>query len=90
MKITIQLFGSEVRVKEEISLEPESPAWRDVLRMLKHQLADSLGRFVKDDLSPQKDCAILINGRNVLSLDANALQIKEGDEITFTVMVAGG
>ncbi len=77
-------------MKQEISLSPESPAWPEVLRMLKRQVGHSLARFVKDDLSPAKDCAILINGRNILSLDEHTLQIKEGDEITFTVMVAGG
>jgi molybdopterin converting factor small subunit len=33
---------------------------------------------------------ILVNGRNIESLDRFETRIDDGDELTFTVLVAGG
>ncbi len=35
MKIIVNTIGVEVRLKQEISLEPASPALKDVLRALR-------------------------------------------------------
>jgi len=90
MKVFINIFGTDIRLKQEISLEPASPALKEVLRALKGQYKGSVERFIKDDLSPAEGSAILVNGRNIWSLDRLETKIHDGDEITLTVLVAGG
>ena len=90
MKVFINLLGTEIKLKQEISLDPPSPILKDVLRTLRGQFTEQLERFIKDDLSPTEGSAILVNGRNIGSLDKLETKIHDGDELTFTVLVAGG
>jgi len=90
MKIFINAFGTDIRLKQEASLEPASPALRDVLRVLKDRDKGPLKRFIEDDLSLKEGCVILVNGRNIASLDRLETRVQDGDELTFTVLVAGG
>jgi len=90
MKIFINAFGTEIRLKQEVSVEPASPALKDVLRALPGPEKDRLDRFIRDDLSPREGCVILVNGRNIASLDELETRVQDGDELTFTVLVAGG
>ncbi|MFH2074409.1 MAG: MoaD/ThiS family protein [Pseudomonadota bacterium] len=90
MKIVINIIGVEIKLNQPISLEPASTALKDVLRALKERDKGELRRFVGDDLEPVDCSVILVNGRNMLSLDRGETQIHDGDEITFMVPVAGG
>ena len=90
MKVFINLLGTDVKLKQEASLVPPSPLLKDVLRTLRDQYRGQLERFIKDDLSPTEGSAILVNGRNIRSLDGLETKIYDGDELTFTVLVAGG
>jgi molybdopterin converting factor small subunit len=90
MKVFINIFGTDIRLKQEISLEPASSTLKDVLKALKDRYKGPLERFIKDDLSPVEGSAILVNGRNIGSLDRLETKIHERDELTFTVLVAGG
>jgi len=90
MQLLVNIFGPDVKLRQEISLEPASPSLDDVLKALREERRLSLGGFLKDDLSPVDGAAILVNGRNMLSLDTIGTTIRDGDELTFTVMVAGG
>jgi molybdopterin converting factor small subunit len=90
MRVVINLLGTEVRLKQEVFLDPSSSDPKDVLRALKDQYGAPLERFMKEDLSPVEGCTILVNGRNIGSLGRGETKIQEGDEITFTVLVAGG
>jgi molybdopterin converting factor small subunit len=90
MKITINAFGTEIRLKQQVSLEPASPALKDVLRALQYQDKGPWERFIGDDLSLKEGCVILLNGRNIASLEGLETSVHEGDELTFTVLVAGG
>ena len=90
MKVFINLLGTDVSLKQEISLTPPSRALKDVLRTLRDQHTGQLERFIKEDLSPTEGSAILVNGRNIGSLDRLETKIHDGDELTFTVLVAGG
>ena len=90
VKILINLLGTEIRLKQGISLEPPSPTLKDILGALREQHIGHLERFIKEDLSPAEGSAILVNGRNIGSLDRLETKIQDGDEITFTVLVAGG
>jgi len=90
MRIIVNIVGVEVKLKQETLLEPISPVLKDVLRALKDQDKGQLERFIKDDLSPVDCSVILVNGRNILSLNGWETKIHEGDELTFMVPVAGG
>jgi len=93
MKVTINMIGVEIKLKQQVSLEPASAALKDVLRVLKERDKRDQGnlrRFIGDDLATVDGSAILVNGRNFLSLDRWETQIHDGDEITFMVPVAGG
>ena len=90
MKLIINLLGTEVRLKQEVSLSLPSPTLRDTLRALKDRYGPSLEKFLKEDLSPVEGCTLLLNGRNIGSLGPWETNIQDGDEITFTVLVAGG
>jgi molybdopterin converting factor small subunit len=90
MKISINLIGVEIKLKEQVSLEPASTALKDVLQILKDRDRGDLRRFVDDDLKPADGSVILVNGRNILSLEQWETQIHDEDEITFMVPVAGG
>lgn len=79
-----------MKLKQEVSLASPSPALEDVLRVLQKELKGRLDRFIRDDLSPIEGCAVLVNGRNIMSLDSLKTKIQDGDELTFTVLVAGG
>ena len=69
---------------------PASASVRDVLCMLREQYRAPLERFLNEDLSPAEGSAILVNGRNIWSLDPHQTTVQDGDELTFTVQVAGG
>jgi len=90
MKIFINAFGTDIRLKQEVSVEPASPALKDVLRALPEPEKGRLERFIEDDLSLKEGCAILVNGRNIASLDRLETRVQDADELTFTVLVAGG
>ncbi len=90
MKITVNVFGPDITLKEGIFLEMDSATLRDVLRALTVKQEGALKRIIKDDLSLEKGCVILVNGRNIASLEKLETEIHDGDEITFTVLVAGG
>ena len=88
--MVINLFGAEIRLKQEIFLDLPSTGLKDVLRALKERVGTPLEKFLEEDLSPAEGCAVLLNGRNVGSLGPGEGKVREGDEITFTVLVAGG
>ncbi len=90
MKVIVNLIGVDVRLKQEIFIEPASPALKDVLQGLKDRDVEQLERFIDDRLSPVGGSVILVNGRNFLSLDGWETRIHEGAELTFMVPVAGG
>jgi len=90
MTIITNVFGTEFSLKRPITLDLESPALRDVLAALQQHHEGPWRRILKEDLSLQEGCVVLVNGRNIASLEKLETQIRDGDEITFTVLVAGG
>ena len=89
MRVFVNTFGADITLRQEVVVDPISPSVHDVLAALLQQHRLPLERFLNDDLSPRDGSAVLVNGRNLLSL-GSATAIREGDELTFTVMVAGG
>ncbi len=90
MKVTANVFGPDVVLKEEVSLDRESATLEEVLRSLVAQRRKALKRMVRDDLSLEKGCVVLVNGRNINSLQNLGTTVNDGDEITLTVLMAGG
>ncbi len=90
MTIITNVFSTEFSLKQPITLDLESPTLRDVLAVLREHPDGPWRRVLKEDLSPQQGCVILVNGRNIASLEKLETKIRDGDEITFTVLVAGG
>jgi molybdopterin converting factor small subunit len=90
MRIIINVFGPEIVVNKEIVINSDSADLRDVLTALKERPEAAWKRILKDDLSLEKDCVILVNGRNVSSLHNLEPRLYDGDEITLTVLMAGG
>ncbi|MDI7258573.1 MAG: MoaD/ThiS family protein [Thermodesulfobacteriota bacterium] len=90
MMIIINVFGTEFVLKRPVALALESPTLRDVLLALKRDAEGPWKRILREDLSLEQGCVILVNGRNTASLEKLETKIHDGDEITFTVLVAGG
>jgi molybdopterin converting factor small subunit len=90
MTIITNVFGTEFALKRPITLDLESPTLREVLAALQRHHEGPWRRILKEDLSLQEGCVVLVNGRNIASLEKLETQIHDGDEITFTVLVAGG
>jgi molybdopterin converting factor small subunit len=90
MNVVINVFGPEITLKQEIVLELVSPTLKDVMGSLLEQKEGPWKRILKNDLSLAEGCVALVNGRNIMSLEGFETKVREGDEITFTVLVAGG
>lgn len=90
MNVIINVIGPEITLKQEIDVELASPTLKDVIRALLGEHEGPWERILRDDLSLAEGCVTLVNGRNIMSLEGFETPIHEGDEITFTVIVAGG
>jgi molybdopterin converting factor small subunit len=90
MNVIINVIGPEITLKQKIVLELVSPTLKDVMMSLLEQKEGPWKRILKNDLSLAEGCVALVNGRNIMSLEGFETKVREGDEITFTVLVAGG
>ncbi len=90
MTIITNVFGTEFNLKRAVTLDRAAAPLRDVLAALRKQPEGPWIRLLKEDLSPTEGGVILVNGRNVHSLKDLDTEIHDGDELTFTVLVAGG
>ena len=90
MTIITNVFGTEFSLKRPITLDLDAPTLRDVLAALQRHDEGPWRRILKEDLSLEEGCVVLVNGRNIASLEKLETRIRDGDEITFTVLVAGG
>ena len=90
MNVTISVLGPEITLKQNLTLESESPNLKDVARVLLELDRIKWTPILKDDLPPMQRYTVLINGRNIQSLEGLETKIREGDEIVFTVLIMGG
>jgi molybdopterin converting factor small subunit len=90
MNVIINIIGPEITQKQKVDLELVSPTIKDVVKSLLDQHKGPWERIIRNDLSLGEGCVALVNGRNIMSLEGFETPIHEGDEITFTVLVAGG
>ena len=67
-----------------------SPNLKDVGRALLKQDRAKWEHILKDNLPPTERYAVLINGKNIQSLEGLETKIREGDEIVFAVLISGG
>ena len=90
MNLIVNVFGTEFALKRPVTLDLQSPTLRDVLVALQRDHEGPWKRMLKEDFSLQEGYVVLVNGRNIASLEKLETGIHDGDEITFTVLVAGG
>jgi len=90
MNLTISVFGRDIILKQEVTIEIGSPTLKDVLRALLERSRSEWERVVEDDFTPSEGYETLVNGRNIKSLQGIDTKIHEGDEIVFTVPLVGG
>lgn len=90
MNLTISVFGRDIILKQETILELASPTLIGVTRVLLEQNRAEWDRIVQDDFAPSEGYEVLVNGRNIKSLEGLDTRIHEGDEILFTVPLVGG
>jgi molybdopterin converting factor small subunit len=90
MNVKISVFGPDITLKQETALDLASPTLRDVTRALLGQDRADWERILQDDFTPSERYEVLVNGRNIKSLEGLDTKIEEGDEIVFTVPLVGG
>ena len=90
MTIIINVFGTEMVLKRPVPLNLESATLKEVLIALQQHQEGPWKRIIKEDLSLEEGCVALVNGRNIASLEELETEVRDGDEITFTVLVSGG
>jgi len=90
MKVTASVFGPEVTLKQGIALDRPSLPLKDLLGFLQQDDWEKWGRILEKNSSIKGGYEVLVNGRNIKSLQGMATVIHDGDEIVFTVMLSGG
>ncbi len=90
MNVTISVLGPEITLKQKLALKSVSATLKDVAAALLEQDRKKWAPILKDDLPPMQSYSVLINGRNIQSLEGFETKIHEGDEIVFTVLITGG
>ncbi len=90
MHVKISVFGPDIALRQKTALDLASPTLRDVTRALFEQNKAQWERVLQDDFTPSERYEVLVNGRNIKSLEGLDTKIEEGDEIVFTVPLVGG
>ena len=90
MHVKISVLGPDIALREKTDLDLVSPTLRDVIRALLEQDRAKWERILQDDFTPSEGYEVLVNGRNIKSLEGLDTKIGEGDEIVFTVPLSGG
>jgi len=90
MDVIVNVIGPEITLKRKATLELSSPTLREMVGAFMDQGEGPWGCIIKDDLSLAEGWVVLVNGRNIMSLEGFETKIHDGDEVTFAVLVAGG
>jgi molybdopterin converting factor small subunit len=90
MNVTISVLGPDLTLKQGMVVELESPTLKDVASFLLKQDRSKWEHIFKDNLPPTERYAVLINGKNIQSLEGFETRIHEDDEIVFAVLISGG
>lgn len=90
MHVKISVLGPDIALREKTDLDLASASLRDVMRVLLEQDRAKWERILQEDLTPSERYEVLVNGRNMKSLEGLDTKIGEGDEIVFTVPLVGG
>lgn len=90
MKALVSVFGPEVILKEEVDLDRPSVSLKVLFRSLSKGGGEKWDRVLRDDHTPAAAYVVLVNGRNIKSLQGLETEIHAGDEVVFTVLLSGG
>ena len=90
MNVTISVLGPDLTLKRGLALEPESATLKDVAGALLKQDQAKWEHILKDNRPSTERYAVLINGKNIQSLQGFETKLREGDDIVFAVILTGG
>ena len=90
MNIKVSVFGPEIIQGHGFTIEGVSPTLQDLAALLLKQKNFPWHNILKNDHTLMEGYTALVNGRNIGSLEGFKTRIHEGDEIIFTVIIAGG
>ena len=90
MKITVRVIGPEIYPKQDMTTDFASPVLKDIMRLLLDRNETPWSQILKKDFSLAQGYALLVNGRNMMTLDGLDTVLHEGDELVFMVMINGG
>ena len=90
MKAMVSVFGPEVILKQEVDLDGPSILLRDLFHSLSKEGGEKWNRVLRGDHTPAEAYVVLVNGRNIKSLQGLETEIHAGDEVVFTVLLSGG
>ncbi len=90
MNVTVNVIGPKVTLGRKVTLELSSSTLRELVGVLLDLGEGPWRDIIREDRSLAEGCVVLVNGRNIMSLEGLETKLHEGDEVTFTVLVAGG
>ncbi len=90
MNVTVNVIGPKVTLGRKVTLELSSSTVRELVGVLLEQGEGPWKNIIREDRSLVDGCVVLVNGRNIMSLEGFETELHQGDEVTFTVLVAGG
>ena len=95
MKVTLEFIGFpdvvQAAGQKKVSLDIQGETVKDVISSLVEQYGEKVkGSFYNDDGSFDPNVQIILNEENYVSLDQHDTQVREGDHVTFMLVMAGG
>jgi molybdopterin converting factor small subunit len=93
MKVRVRALGALTHSLREgkTVIEGDNLTVEGLLECLIDRYGPQMAEELMDDGGLRKGLALLVNGRNVLSLPAQyKTLLREGDEVIVTIIVAGG
>ena len=95
MKVTLEFIGFpdvvQAAGQKKVSLDIRGGTVGDVVSGLIERYGEKVkGSFYNDDGSFDPNVQIILNEENYVSLDQHDTQVREGDQVTFMLVMAGG
>ena len=95
MKVTVDFIGFPDAVQaigqKKASVDIAGGTVKDLISELVKQYGEKVrGSFYNDDGSFDPNVQIILNQENYVSLDQHDTQVREGDHVTFMLVMAGG
>ena len=90
MNVFINVIGPEITPKKQVAISGSSSTVAQLISILLNRPEGYWERILENDGALKKGCTVLVNGRNIQTLDSFSTRLHDGDEVTFTVLITGG